>query len=508
MSSRGARFVLVLSVLGCSVTPSAPQPSDPIGRSTPEAQGLDAVRLRLLVTDLASRDLGIHSLMIVRHRNVVLDALFFPYDGKRPHDIASCTKTLTSIAIGSLLRTGELTSLDQTLLSFFPERTIANDGPDKRAITLANALSMTSGFDCVAQPELTLTQMQTTPDWVGFALDVPMAGPPGQSFRYCSTVPHIVSGVVGRVSGEPLDQLLTERLFRPLGAEPPVWPRDPQGISHGWGDARLKPEAMARFGQMLLGGGKFGDTRVLDASYVDLATSNRDGALAPAPGYGYGIWIGGSGSFYANGRGGQQVIVVPGLDLVVVTTGAQSPDQEQALIQRLNGELTRGLSDTPLEPNPVADSDLADALAQVSSAPSPEPVVPPPPSTASAVSGVRYRLASNVLGWDVLGLTFGSANEATLTIGMGKAEVAAPIGLDAVPRITRSIRFAAPERYADIDVALTGRWLDDSSFEVTFDTIDTIDAGTLRFTFDAAGVTIALHERTAGADIPMQGTRP
>jgi len=89
---------------------------------------------------------------------------------------------------------------------------------------------------------------------------------------------------------------------------------------------------------------------------------------------------------------------------------------------------------------------------------------------------------------------------------MGATELTAPIGLDSVPRITRGIRFATPERYADIDVALTGRWLDDSSFEVTFDTIDTIDAGTMRFTFSDTGAKIDLHERTVGTDIPMQGT--
>jgi len=187
-----------------------------------------------------------------------------------------------------------------------------------------------------------------------------------------------------------------------------------------------------------------------------------------------------------------------------VTTGAQSSEQEQALMLRLGGELTQGLSDTPLEPNPVADSDLAETLAHLSSAPLPQPV-PPPPPTASAVSGVRYQLGSNMLGWDAIVLTFGN-NEASLTASMGSSTFRAPIGLDSVPRIARGIRFALPDRYADIDVALTGRWLDASIFEVTFDTIDTIEAGTLRFTFGDTGATIDLHERTVGTDISIHGT--
>lgn len=70
------------------------------------------------------------------------------------------------------------------------------------------------------------------------------------------------------------------------------------------------------------------------------------------------------------------------------------------------------------------------------------------------------------------------------------------MGLDGVPRITRAIRFAAPARYADIDVALEGRWLDADSFEIAFDTIDTIDAGTLRFDFAGTSVTVTLFEKT------------
>lgn len=135
---------------------------------------------------IAAANLDVHSLLVARHGKIVLDAKFFPYDGVRPHDIASCTKSLTSTAVGIALSTGELDSLDSTLLSYFPEYVVDNDSAEKRAMTLSHALSMTSGFDCVNTPtELTLIQMQSSADWVGFALDVPMAGPPGQSFRYC-----------------------------------------------------------------------------------------------------------------------------------------------------------------------------------------------------------------------------------------------------------------------------------------------------------------------------------
>lgn len=499
---------VALLCFGCTDDPTEHESPavDPIGHSTPEAQGFESERLRALVEQIASQDLDIHGFMILRHGQIVLDAKFFPYDGTRAHDIASCTKSLTSTGLGLALRAGEIESLDQKLLSFFPELTVQNDDENKRAITLANAVSMTSGFDCVNEPtEVTLIQMQSSTDWVGYALDVPMAGPPGQSWRYCGTATHALSGVISRASGQPLDQLLIARLFEPLFADTPIWPRDPQGVSHGWGDARLSAEAMARVGQLFLERGTFGGRSVLDAAFVDEATSNRVGDLGPPSGYGHAWWVASSGGYYASGRGGQKLFVLPALDAVIVTTGGAGPEQEQAFAQLLNAELADGLSDTALEPDPDAVARLQETVASVALPPVAKPV-PTPPALESSVSGTRYQLESNLLGWSDVSITFGSA-EATLSAHMGTNEAVAKIGLDSVPRITRGIRFAEPDRYHDIDVALAGRWLDASTFEVSFATIDTIDAGTLRFSLHATGVTIVLYEKTfIRAEIVIEGS--
>jgi hypothetical protein len=111
-----------------------------------------------------------------------------------------------------------------------------------------------------------------------------------------------------------------------------------------------------------------------------------------------------------------------------------------------------------------------------------------------------------VLGCNRVSLVLG-ATEATLEVSMGSFEVEASIGLDGVPRITRGVRFAEMARYLDIDLALSGRWLDAATFELTFSTIDTIDAGTIRFEFADASVTLVLYEKTfIRSEIVIEGS--
>jgi CubicO group peptidase (beta-lactamase class C family) len=481
-----------LLALGCGddADSSRRAPPDPLGRSTPEAAGITSDRLAALLDDVVTADLDVHSLTLARHGKIFLDARFFPWDGTRPHDVASCTKSLTSTAIGIALADGTLPGLDVPLAGFFPEHT----APATAGITLRHALTMTTGFDCVASPELTLIQMQDAPDWIEFALAVPMASEPGSEWRYCGTATHLLSGVITRATGAPLDEYLSQKLFEPVAADAPSWPRDPQGISHGWGDARLTPEAMIRVGQTWLGHGRFGDKHILGEDYMTAATQNQVGALGPEKGYGYGFWIGSNGSYYADGRGGQNVLVVPNLDLVVAVTGGQSPLQHALFLQRLSEELAQGISDAPLPENPTALAALDARLLDLTRAPTPV-AIPSAPPLAAEVSGRDYSLVSNLLGWTSVSLDF-EGDHATLRANTTAGLASAPVGLDGVPRIARGIRFAALPRYQNIDLALAGRWLDETSFEIEFDTIDTIDAGTLRFDFHDDTVTVVLYEKT------------
>lgn len=209
--------------------------------SAPEAEGMDSEALARAFDYVREHRIPIHSVLIVRNGSVVLDAYFYPFHEGLVHDTASMTKSITSTLIGIAVGEHMISSVRQPVLSFFPTRTVGNRDERKGRMTVEHLLTMTSGLDChFDQAEMTLRQMLQSPDPVRFMLDLPMAAEPGGTFVYCSGGMHLLSGVLSQITGGSAFEFARRALFRPVGIEDPVWPADPQGISHGWGDLHLR----------------------------------------------------------------------------------------------------------------------------------------------------------------------------------------------------------------------------------------------------------------------------
>jgi len=460
---------------------------------TPEQAGISSRSLVTLLSALSGASAGLHEVLIARHETVALDARFFPYDGQRPHDVASVTKTLTALAVGRALHSGALPSLDSTLLSFFPGATVENDGSDKRAITLADLLTMRSGLQC-ASDVVSVQGMTSSANYVDYGLDLPMDAAPGTRWAYCSTGPHLLSAVVGCATATPEDAWLRQEIFDPIGVGDVIWPRDPQGVAHGWGDARLHAEDLARIGDFMLSQGTVNHGTIIDAAWLAAATANQVGAEAPPDGYGYLIWPRAAGGFYANGRGGQYMFVLPEQSLVVVTLGSATPEVANTYGEILANQLLPALGNAPLSADPEGDAMLAATVAQVATPPAAS-VPPLPPAIAAQVDGVPWTTETNQLGWTSLSVSF-AADQATVALEIGPTTTAFDVGLDGVPRVTRSIVLDTDARHSDVDLAALGGWTSETSFQITYDTIDRIDAGTITLDFASPTVHVDVYERT------------
>ena len=97
-------------------------------RSTPEAQGTPSSAVLAFVDDAERRALGLHSLMVVRRGRVVAEGWWNPYRPAAPHLLYSLSKSFASTAAGLAAAEGFL-SLDDTVLSFFPDEAPASPGP-------------------------------------------------------------------------------------------------------------------------------------------------------------------------------------------------------------------------------------------------------------------------------------------------------------------------------------------------------------------------------------------
>ncbi len=399
--------------------------------SSPEAQGIDSERLAAMFDHIAQNNINIHSLQLVRHGHVVLDAYFYPFPANSLHDVASVTKSITSALVGIALDRRLLTGVNQTALSALPGARPARLDARKQAIALEHLLTMTPGLDCgYRRGEAELFEMLRTDDWVRYVLDRPMRDRPGSRFAYCSGGFHLLSAVLtGATRRSGLD-FAREHLFAPLGITDVYWPSDRQGITHGWGDLHLRPLDMARIGYLYLRRGRWHGRQVISEEWVERST-RRQVARERGDDYGYGWWVSDSvpGLYEALGRGGQRISVWPQKDLVVVMTGGGF--EPGSLAPFLLSALS---SDRPLPENPEAYRRLQERVAAAARPPAPVRTQPLP-ATARDVSGRVYQLANNSLGVRSFRVRFFGEAEGEVTLYLSDRQIVVPIGLDGVYRI-------------------------------------------------------------------------
>ncbi len=466
-------------------------------RSTPEAQGMDSQTLAEAFAYVRQRRIPIHSLLIVRNGYVVLDASFWPFQDGQLHDLASVTKSVTSTLVGIAIGQNRL-RLDQSVLSVFGQRPVASREGRKSDVTIEHLLTMTSGLDCHFEDgELTLSQMTRSADWIQFMLDLPMRDPPGSRYEYCSGGMHLLSGVVAQAAGSSTLDFARRELFGPLGIADVVWPTDPQGIPHGWGDLHLHPADMAKLGYLWLNGGRWENRQIVPADWLSSALRvHSHPGFSRGQEYGYGFWIYPDRQppeFEALGRGGQRISVLPALHLIVVFTGGEF---EPGDIGQFIGRAIR--SEQPLPEDSAAYASLLSGIATAAGPPAPQPV-PALPRLAALISGRSYVVEDNALGVRSLALGFPGGAEAALTLAFsdGRSETR-PVGLDAVPRVSPGGRFGLP-------VAVSGRWEGDSTFVLSYDEVGNINAFELRLTFTDGAVGVDVTERSGLPGLRFRG---
>ena len=465
--------------------------------STPEEQGMDSAVLAKAVDFLQEKkeDFNVHSILIIRNGYMVMDAYFYPFTQGSLHDLAYVTKSFTSTLIGVAINEGYVASVDEPVLEFFPERTIANVDANKEGMTLEDLLTMRSGFECTNRPtEVTLFQMMGSPDWIQFTLDLPMVETPGTQWVYCSPNPHLLSGIIREVSGMSALEFAEEHLFSPLGISGVDWTYGPGGNNMGWGDIRMTPHDMAKLGYLYLHEGSWDGEQVLPPTWVAAATGS---AVSLPPGfpmvdyYGYLWYLNSSESYYlADGRGGQRILVLPDQDMIVVTTGGGGRNQYGVLETLLTSYIIPAAeSGAPLAPNPDAAALLGSKVQQVAEPLTERRSPPPLPEIAQRVSGKRYVLDANPFGLASLSLTFEEEDQALLNIAfMDGSQVDWPVGLDNVFRMS-------PGRHG-LPSAINGSWESDDTFVIHLDEIGNINQFRIRSTFEDEGVTIEMQEMT------------
>lgn len=332
-------------------------------RSTPEAQGVRSAALLALIDRWESQGLEPHSLMVLRHGHVIAEGWWAPYHRDGVQLLYSLSKSFTSSAVGLAVAENRFALTDR-LSSFFPDAA-RSAGPRARALTVHDALSMSTGHRADTLPGM---EADLDAPERGFFAAEP-AEPPGTWFVYHNGATFMAGDVVQQRTGQRLLDYLRPRLFDPLGITTAAWHQLPDGRDQGFSGLHLSTEAVARFGQLILDDGLFGGRQVLPAGWVATATSApTDNSMNEATadwqqGYGYQFWRGRHGSVRGDGAYGQLCVVLPEQDTVVVVTAAA--DRMDTELDAVWEELLPALGPDPLPADAAAEQALTDRLAGV-----------------------------------------------------------------------------------------------------------------------------------------------
>ena len=464
---------------------------------TPEEQGMDSELLVNMLDFIQEQEYDMHSVTIVRHGYLVMDAAIYPFDQGSKHHMHSSTKSIMSALIGIAIEQGHIESVELPVLSFFPNRTAANIDADKEAMTLKDLLTMASGLDCrdsYLYHWRGLYQMMQTDDWIQFMLDLPMEEPPGTRFEYCNGASFLLSAIIQETSGMKAAAFAEAHLFGPLGISDVVWPDNPQGITIGWGELRMRPQDMAKIGYLYLNEGHWDGQQIIPADWVADST-RRQIAATFTSGYGYQWWVSGDDIYLAWGFGGQYIIVAPELDLVVVFTSNLKGDESTIPLGLLHDFVIPAAKEPiAMAPNPDGVQLLESKLREVALTPTePEPA-PSLPQTAQRITGRTYTLDPNPVGLLSIALAFQEETEALLSWTastdspdrQAANQVNWPIGLDNVYRFTPGM-FGLP-------MGLRGRWVSEDAFVIYIDYIGNTGKAEIRFDFEGDDLTMQIRE--------------
>ena len=352
-------------------------PGDIWQRATPESQCIDSSKLHQALDYLHANASGVGTDETVIVRNGYL--IWEGPDANNVHEIYSCTKTFTSTILG-LLATDGVLSVDDYAAKYLPS--LDDQYPEYSKIKFSHLATMTSGYDSIMGDGWTFYEKDPLKHHeyvLSFTTPGPPLFPAGTSFKYHDPAVHILGYILTKAAGESLEQVFRKRIANPIGMKQFTWSNygykdgilfnNPAGTpGKGQGGVYSSPLDLARYGLLYLNKGSWNGKQILDASFVERATSTQVPAEVKTKyfdltgRYGFFWWTNGiktdgkrpwpSGppkTFAAHGAGRNFIFVIPEWRLVIVRfspapgghvgTGSVRESVWQEFFSRLNGAI-------------------------------------------------------------------------------------------------------------------------------------------------------------------------
>lgn len=336
-------FAGIISVISFLFLTSCVNDSGPGGTvyewivSTPAELGMDE-NLINSGFNAAQDKLFINAIVIVRHGKIAAEKYFNGRDRYSNQTVRSVSKSFLSALYGIAIEK-DLISADEKIIDFFPEYKSSVTDPRVNSVTLDQLMKMRAGFKGDEEFYFTFT---TSSDWVKTILSSSLNFDPETKMGYSTAGTHLLAAALAKATGKDLMEFGNSNLFIPAGIAINDWLKDPQGYRFGGNDMYFTPRNMAVLGLIYLNGGVINGKEIVPANWVGKSIVSYSGASSGSWGklskYGYGLmwWTGelaGLKIYTALGHGGQYIMCVPALDMIITVQSFPDSDWNTADIQ-------------------------------------------------------------------------------------------------------------------------------------------------------------------------------
>ncbi|MBN2571811.1 MAG: serine hydrolase [Ignavibacteriales bacterium] len=276
--------------------------------------------LNNMLQTIRNENYNIHSLLISRNDTVVFESYFYPYQKSFVHDLASVTKSITSLLIGIAIDKGFIANENLRIEQFFPEYKAYDN--KFHSIQIKDLLNMTSGFECSWNDgEKELYKMMESSDWVKYMYSLPFATEPGKYFSYCSGNYYLLAEIIQRTTNMSCHEFAKKYLFEPMGIRESYWIQNKKGVNQAWGDLYLSTSDLSKIGSLIIHNGRWEGIQIVSENWLSKLTPQY--AINDEEQYGLGWWFENEqpDKIEAIGRGRQRLVIYKKLKLVIVMTG-------------------------------------------------------------------------------------------------------------------------------------------------------------------------------------------
>ena len=322
-------------------------------------EGGNKAMILKLAQEISDNKYGNFDSFLIAHKGKLLFESYYSRGRiNLPHYQASATKAYTSLALGRAIQMGYLTmaDLDKPLVSFLKDLDPTKFVEGVEKITLHHALTMRSGI-CVSEEQREeinknpsqLKGQGAVQAYLEHSAPITLES---QSFKYGGDALLVMQVIDAIVPGSAKD-FIKDELLDKMGITTYGWRTGISGLPKSGSSSNMTSRDMVKFGTLAMNKGKWNGEQLIPEAFIAKATSRiiytgdaevfGGGKDVSNYGYGYFWWSAdlkyGNKSYFctsAQGGGGQFIILIEELDLMVVVTAYdRNPSTLQLTSERI-----------------------------------------------------------------------------------------------------------------------------------------------------------------------------